>query len=320
MKNNSYLYQVNRVIDYINRNLDADLSLQVLAEIASFSPFHFHRIFKAIVGEKVHDFVSRLRVERAAVLLRHQPNLFITEIALQCGFSSTSTFSRAFKNYFGVNPSLYREDQNNSKNCKVVSKNSDESISLFPYDEVNKANDLIKTRKNRKRFQVKILVLPDFRVAYSRVLHGFNKGVFSERISTAFDRVYYWMEARELLTANTKTVGILYDHLDVTAPEKCRYDAGFSLEEAVQVNEGNIAIQEVVGGKYASITIENDNLHPFSFQEAITELGKAVDFLYGDWLISSFFQLEDKPCLEFYHTSRFDSKITLEFCLPVIPL
>lgn len=319
MNNNSYLYQVNKVIDYINRNLNADLSLQVLAETAAFSPFHFHRIFKAVVGEKVHDFVSRLRVEKAAVLLRHQQNLTITDIALQCGFSSTSTFSRAFKNYFEVSPSLYREDPNNSKICKVDSKIREEFISPFLYDEDNKANDL--RRENRKRFRVMVSALPSFKVAYFRVLHGFNKGVFSEQISNAFDRVYNWMLAREMLTVNTKTVGILYDHLDVTVPEKCRYDAGFSLDDSVHVIEGEVAVQEVAGGKYASIKIERDNhLHSSSFQEAITELGEAVDFLYGDWLLNSAYQLENKPCLEFYHTSRFDSKIILEFCLPVIPL
>ena len=64
IQQNIYIQRVNHVIDYITTHLDEALSLQVLASVAGFSEFHFHRIFKAIVGETLNQFLWRVRVER----------------------------------------------------------------------------------------------------------------------------------------------------------------------------------------------------------------------------------------------------------------
>ena len=76
-----YISRINRVIDYIEENLDDDLSLVRLADVAHFSRFYFHRIFKAIVGETLNSFIQRIRVEKAAILLDANPARSITEIA-----------------------------------------------------------------------------------------------------------------------------------------------------------------------------------------------------------------------------------------------
>ncbi|KQL54930.1 hypothetical protein AN964_16430 [Heyndrickxia shackletonii] len=325
MKKNEYTFRMNKVIDYINQNLDSDLSLQALARIATFSPYHFHRIFKVVVSESVHDFVNRLRMERAAKLLRHQKSQTVTEIALQCGFSSASTFSRSFKEYFGESPSQYKKTvpkvfQKNSKNCKVFSKNGKESSANFLYDIHRKADESGVAHIHRNRFIVEICTLPDFYIAYDRILHGFNKGIYSERITNAFERSFNWAEANELLTSHSKAIGILYDNFDVTTSLNFRYDAGVSINQHVDLLDGEIAIQKISGGKYAICRVERENINSQSFNVAIAELGQAADFLYGEWLPDSFYQLEDKPCIEIYHSARSDSKITIDFCLPVIPL
>ena len=67
-----YEKRVNRVIDHIRDHLADELSLESLAAIAAFSPFHFHRIFRAMTGETLAAFVQRLRLERAAVTLIHR--------------------------------------------------------------------------------------------------------------------------------------------------------------------------------------------------------------------------------------------------------
>lgn len=65
-----YERRINDVIDYISAHRGEDLRLDRLAAIAAFSPFHFHRVFKAVTGETIADFVQRLRLERAARALR----------------------------------------------------------------------------------------------------------------------------------------------------------------------------------------------------------------------------------------------------------
>ncbi|MEC0369118.1 helix-turn-helix transcriptional regulator [Paenibacillus chibensis] len=90
------------MIDLIHSHLDTELRLQVLAAVAGFSPYHFHRIFKGIVGEKLDNFIQRKRVEKAASILLCRPDIPVTENALHCGFSSSSVFARVFRAHFGM--------------------------------------------------------------------------------------------------------------------------------------------------------------------------------------------------------------------------
>lgn len=105
-----YMSRINRVIDYIETNIDEDLSLENLARVANFSRFHFHRIFRAIVGETLSQFIQRIRVERAAAQLIDNPRKSITEIAFDCGFSGSATFARAFRETFHMSASQWRSN------------------------------------------------------------------------------------------------------------------------------------------------------------------------------------------------------------------
>jgi len=99
-----YLARINRAIDTIVGDLAQPLSLRAVSEASGFSPFHFHRVFKAVVGETPNQFVKRLRLERALYLMSHSPRWSLTDVALHCGFSSSSDFSRSFKLHFGQAP------------------------------------------------------------------------------------------------------------------------------------------------------------------------------------------------------------------------
>src|SRR6185436_19932594 len=81
-----YDRRVNRVIDHIREHLADELPLAALARLAAFSPFHFHRVFRAVTGETVAGFVHRLRIEKAAAALRDHPGRAVLEIALDHGF------------------------------------------------------------------------------------------------------------------------------------------------------------------------------------------------------------------------------------------
>ena len=78
-----YRARVNKVMDYIDQHLDESLDLKSIAEVASFSPFHFHRIFTFMIGESPIDYIQRIRVERAAWQLREENPRSVTEIAFE---------------------------------------------------------------------------------------------------------------------------------------------------------------------------------------------------------------------------------------------
>src|ERR1700693_168525 len=112
--NSEYAQRINRVIDYLRGNLDRQVKLEELAKVACFSEFHFHRIFGAISGETLNNFTNRLRLEKAARLLRYSDQN-LTDIALECGFSSSATFSRAFRSGYDTSPSQFRKSGENQK-------------------------------------------------------------------------------------------------------------------------------------------------------------------------------------------------------------
>lgn len=127
-----YELRVNKAIDYIHENPDRILSLEVLADKACFSKYHFHRIFKSVTKETINQYIKRYKMERAFKMIKERKNCSITDIALDLGFSSSSYFTNTFKDYFNVNPKKSKEKQypyeNEVKN--LFSKNKKSS----PFD------------------------------------------------------------------------------------------------------------------------------------------------------------------------------------------
>jgi AraC family transcriptional regulator len=100
-------FQLARVKEYIDANLNTGLQLADLAGITSLSEYHFARMFKQSVGLAPHQYVMQQRLIKAKTLLQNS-TLPLTDIALQCGFSSSSHFSNNFKRAVGFSPSKYR--------------------------------------------------------------------------------------------------------------------------------------------------------------------------------------------------------------------
>lgn len=91
-----YKKRVCQAMNFISQNLERELTLEEISLAATFSKFHFHRIFKAAVGETIAEFTRRLRLEMAANRLLSYPDEDITKVALDCGFSSSQNFAKAF--------------------------------------------------------------------------------------------------------------------------------------------------------------------------------------------------------------------------------
>ena len=129
------------------------LSLEIVAEKAHFSPFHFHRLFKIIVGETVNNFINRKRIEKAAAYLLHQKEKNSTEIAEKVGFSSLSSFSKSFKKFYGISPNKFKEESPDkySKISKTESKIGKVAITFEQYIcNINNALKLVKNENNSR--------------------------------------------------------------------------------------------------------------------------------------------------------------------------
>src|SRR6478672_4746929 len=102
-----YALAVQRAIDHIAATLDEALDLEALASRACLSPFHFHRVFKGMVGETPLELNRRLRLERAAARLAAGQQS-VTEIAFDAGYETHEAFTRAFRASYSTSPSGFR--------------------------------------------------------------------------------------------------------------------------------------------------------------------------------------------------------------------
>lgn len=289
-----YRSRINKVIDYVNNNLDKSISLEELASVAFFSPFHFHRIFVAVTGESVNFFTNRIRLEKTARLLKFSKNP-VSEISMKCGFSSPSTFSRAFKQYFGISPSSYR---NNGKieNSKIRKE-------LFP---VNDYHYTMSDEELKTKFPVEIRDLPQRRIAYIRVLDSYREGV----VLNAFEDIVNWAKKMNLFYSE-KIFGMSVDDPMVTPKEKYRYEVCITIPEKFKVDSGNYIETTVLPKcKYAVTTVSG------SFNLVAT----VINYLFNNWLINSHFEPDHQPGLEIFldneNVCNWDY-FDLELCLPI---
>ncbi|WP_169316203.1 AraC family transcriptional regulator [Mucilaginibacter paludis] len=249
-------------------------SLEELASVAFFSPFHFHRIFVAVTGETINNFTNRMRNEKAARLLKFSKKS-ISTIALECGFSSASTFSRLFKQYFEISPSNYR------KGGKI--ENSKIRKELHPISEYHcdmTADEL------GKKFPVEIRQLPERRIAYKRVSDAFREGV----VLNALDEMVKWAKRMNLFRSET-IFGMSMDDPEVTPKEKYRYEVCITLPEDFKIDPENLIDTTTLPRCKYAVTQVSGHLNLVS---------AAMHYLFDIWLINSAYECEPQHALEVF--------------------
>ena len=290
--NSEYAQRINRVIDYLRGNLDRQVKLKELARVACLSEFHFHRIFGAVSGETLNNFTSRLRLEKAARLLRYS-DLSLTDIALDCGFSSSATFSRAFRSGYDTSPSQFRKS-GEIKKSKIRQE-------LFPKDEYGLP---MSAEEKRAAFPVRLIDIPERQVAYIRVTYAFEM----ERVLAAVKTMTEWAKSQNIFSQGI-LFGISVDDPHVTPKHLYRYEVCLASSFPFKCRDGMSKLK-MPAMRYAVIKVSGD----------IHKVATAWDYLYRDWLINSAYEPEHAPALEVFldKESATDwSHFELELCLPV---
>jgi AraC family transcriptional regulator len=301
-----YADRMHRVIEYIDRHLDQSLNLSTLAEVAHFSPFHFHRLFSAWTGETLGEYLRRRRIEIAATRLAAQPRVAVLQAALGVGFGSAEAFSRAFRARFSTSPTAWRRQQSQLRpamsNPGQANRKPGQAREVF-----SRKNDAEHHSIAEASMNVEVIERKPTPIAYLRRVgpYGEPVGVFWQKA------VYPWMVAHGLL--GRPRYGISHDDPSVVDPEQCRYDAGCEVPSS-SGSLGNAQKTTIPGGKYAQL----------SFKGTTGEIEAAWTSMLRDWLPSSGLQLDARPMFEYYPESSSYNPATGVFdcrlCVPVIPL
>ncbi|MCK5126451.1 MAG: AraC family transcriptional regulator [candidate division Zixibacteria bacterium] len=320
---NEYISRINRVQDYIEVNLENELTLETLASVAHFSPFHFHRIYKALTGETLNQYIQRIRVELAATRLIQRPDDSITVIALDCGFSGSASFARSFKEFYGMSASEWRDawSEADGKKMKIESKyrkhlsnirKEFKAISFYIDNETkNQVWRLAMTKPKELETKVEVKEMSEFTVAYIRHIGPYagDEALFA----TLFGRLMKWAGPRNLLNfPETKCISIYHDNPSITDDNKLRLDVCISVPPETQV-DGEVCKATIPAGKYALAR----------FEILADQYGDAWSTVYGGWLPESGYQPGDGVCYELYHNNpeeHPENKHIFDIVIPVKPM
>lgn len=290
-----------KIIQYIDNNLDTELSLEIVSGIGAYSPFHFHRIFKLIVGETLQNYIFRKRIEKSAFYLSLRKNLSVKDIYLNVGFSSHSDFNKAFKKYYGKSPSEFRKvtpekfhtiSQIHSKNGQVDT--------IFDQYICNIENLLNWSTMNLK---IKVTDFPEMNLASVMSLGIAN-------VESSFNVLIDWAKEKQLFPReNLKMISVYHDSFKVTSADKVRIHACMLLDEKLEKQEGEVFPETLEVGKFI---VGSGEVALAEFEQSWVSL-----FL---WMKENGYSTRKAFPFEIYHSNfkeHPEGKMLVDFCIPI---
>jgi AraC family transcriptional regulator len=316
-----YEGRVNAVMDYIEAHLGDELTVEQLAEVAHFSPYHFHRIFSAMTGETLGGFIARVRLEHAASRLVAQPRRPVTDIALECGFASPSSFSRAFREAYGTTPTGWRSGGH--RQHERVSR--DPAADPTPEDLAARgafgvSGTRLSVRSGRTVWDVSAGSLGTVVVHVEQVEHtevayvrytGRYQGL-AEVFVELYGRLMRWAEPRGFVAAGTPLFNLYHDDPSLTDDDRLRVTICVPVPPDTPA-EGDIGRTAIPAGAVAV----------GRFELGVDDYPEAWYAMAAGWLPDSGYEPDDRLPFERFvvgRTARREGAEVAEIGMPVRPL
>lgn len=270
--------RIDKALNYIHTHIASDLRAKKLAELAAYSEQYFHRLFRKITGNSVHEYVRRIRLETAASQLIFEPESAVQLIAERCGFKSLSSFSRAFKTHFNESPDAWRNvnahkapNGNKRQPCEI----SDPAIAAA-----------YKRSNGVTLIDPDIVELPAQTVAYIR-----HQG-YGREIEKSWHTLKQWAQSQRRSMA--KQFGVYQSNPVFVPLDQCRYVACIGIEEPI-TRRGDISSAIIPAGRHAA----------FSIKGVYGELLPYISEIYERWLPQSVYSVRTTPAFVEYKKNQF---------------
>lgn len=261
----SYHERIDRVVGFLSDQVEGNPSLEALADIAAISPFHFHRVYRAVTGETPSGTLRRLRLARACLLLRDTSKP-VTEISFEVGYDSSQSFAKAFRVGTGFSPT----------EIKKTPGALDMAIKAL-------AGPAGKPLGKPGKIEVKVVSVDPIKVIACRHV-GPHTG-----LSEAFGDLYSWAEKAGLVKNLKGIYGIPVDDPRGMPEKECRFDCCFDFGAHVKAKKPNR--KETLGGGLYAV------LRHLGHYDGLEE---KYDVLYGRWLETSGYSLREAPFYNHY--------------------
>jgi AraC family transcriptional regulator len=297
-----YISRINKVQDYIEKHLDEELNVDQLARIASFSSFHFQRIYRQMTGESLYSYIKRLRLEKSVFLIRASGKRALQDIALSVGFSSQASFAKALKAYYGISASRIR------------------ALNDTEFMEIGRNRFRNNISRNGKVYDEKIsyttpMELSIRSIKSTKVLYLRHTGPYkgnADLFHKLFTKLYSCADSLKLISNESKWFVVYHDFSDLTAEEQTRLSVCLSVTDDTEgfVEFGSMVLE---GGKYAVGT----------FLLNKDEYQQAWNYMMAKWLPESGYMPDDRMCFEYYppYRNREGKEGNMvEIFIPITPL
>lgn len=254
--------RIERAQQYLLEHIDETIDLERVAAVAHFSPYHFHRVYVAIVGETMAETFRRNRLNRAAVKLLTSATP-VAKLGIEAGYSRVQAFNRAFRDAYGVTPTAYRL-----------------------HGSLAAALQVKRLEPHPKELIMREVTIQSFKPL--RVVALRHHGDYME-IGGTFERLATWAAGKGLIEGEARSFGIYYDDPASKPAAALRSDACLTVAESFQP-EAPYSATQTPGGRCAQLI----HTGPYA------ELHHAYTWLYHEWLPKSGEEPGDQPPFEEY--------------------
>ncbi len=274
----SWRARMQHVTDWLVNHLDQPFDLDRLAELAHFSPYHFHRVYTAVMGEPIAATVRRMRLHRAAVKL-NTSELAVAAIARKAGYGSVQAFGRAFREHYGAAPAQYRQHAKTSLDLVLARVKQGAMMQVNTPTYPSGLGD-------QPEQAVQILELKPVRIAAWPHQGSYNA------IGDTFQKLTAWAVGRNLIGPHTRMFGLYFDDPDSKPLADLRSEACIQVPEnfTLQASDVPVHLTHTSAGRCARMV----------FTGPYAELNTAYRWLYQVWLSASGHEPSDQPPMEEY--------------------
>ena len=276
----------NDVMNYVYKYIDTNINIDDLCIELNVSKFHLHRIFKDEFGKNIYESIKSIRLQKASNLLITNKYSTITQIANMCGYSSQTSFLRAFKERFLMTPKEWKNGGYKEYSTSNVKK----------FYETNNEVDF-------SNIEPSIEKMPQIETYYIRH-QGYDKS-----IKKVWQKLQTWIYTNEI--DNYKQIALHHDNPIITPLNECQYIATVSIDTHKKEIE-NLSLPKLIipKGIYAK----------FSLKGKYGDVIKLIQWVYHSWLIESGYETTTNPSYTIYHKNHFlssDEEFELDFYLPI---
>jgi len=277
----------NDIMYYIYTHIDTYIDLDELSYELDINKVYMHKIFKDIFSKNIYESIKSIRLQKAASLLLTNKYSTISEIAHSCGYSSHSSFIKAFKLRFHCTPKEWRKGE----------------FITYSNAILKASNIALQSDTDFSKLTPTILTMPAIESYYIR-----NSG-YIENLKETWQKIYTLILGTKV--QKYTTMALLHDNPTITDLQECQYIACLVTQEQKELFSKKLPKFSVSEGVYAKFDLKGEG----------EELLRFIHWVYHDWLIQSEYETSTKPSYIIYNTNNYFQEsefFDISYYIPIV--